>query len=52
MSRDEIQRQLDEDHAAVQRAQDESRRITATLERSQRIRSESLPRLRKAGRLR
>jgi hypothetical protein len=45
---DEIQRRVEEDRAAVQRAREESRRIAAALEESQRVRRDSLPKLKRA----
>jgi hypothetical protein len=52
MTREEMQRQVEEDRAAVQRAQEESRRIDATLKQSRRVRRDSLPKLRRLGQVR
>ena len=48
-TRDELERHLTEDLLAVRRAEEQSRRIAATLEKSDRVSRSALPRLRKAG---
>jgi hypothetical protein len=49
---DDARRELEEDRAAVRRAQEESRRIAAALQQSQRVTREALPRLKAAGAIR
>ncbi len=47
-TRDELRRHLAEDGLAVERAEEQSRRIAATLAKSARVRRDALPRLRRA----
>lgn len=49
---DERLRQIQEDEAALDDADDELRRIQQTIRTSQRVRRDALPKLKKAGRVR
>ena len=51
LTSDEVQRQIEDNRAAVERAQEQSRRIHETLAESERVRREVLPKLKRAGRL-
>ena len=51
-ARKEVERQIDENRAAIQKAEQESRRIHEVLKESQRVRRDVLPKLKKAGQVR